>query len=47
MHAIPLFISANVLPVNMLYLKSVSTLMHDVYDDKTPTNILKFLNFCA
>ena len=37
--AIPFFISANVLPVNMLYFKSVSMLMHDVYNNKTPANI--------
>ena len=42
MHGIPLFISANVLPVNMLYLKSVSMLMHDVCDNKTPANISNF-----
>ena len=37
-HAIPFFISANVLPVIMLYFKSVSMLMHDVYNNKTPAN---------
>ena len=39
LHAIPFFISANVLPVIMLYFKSVSMLMHDVYNNKTPANI--------
>ena len=38
-HAIPFFISANVLPVNMLYFKSVSMLMHDVFNNKAPANI--------
>ena len=38
-HAIPFFISANVLPVNMLYFKSVSMLMHDIYNNKAPANI--------
>ena len=29
-HTIPLFISANILPVRMLYLKTVAAQMHDV-----------------
>ena len=37
--AIPFFVLANVLPVNMLYSKSVSMLMHDVYNNKTPANV--------
>ena len=37
-HGIPIFISAN-----MLYLKSVSMVMHDVlYDNKMPANISNF-----
>ena len=29
-HAIPLFVSANVLPLNMLYFETVCSLMHDI-----------------
>ena len=39
-HAVPLFIASNVLPVNMLYYKTVSTLMHDVKNNVAPPNIL-------
>ena len=39
-HAVPLFIASNVLPVNMLYYKTVSTLMHDVKNNMAPPNIL-------
>ena len=38
-HAIPLFISSNTIPINMLYFKSVSILMHDVFNKQTPCNI--------
>lgn len=39
-HAIPLFIASNVLPVDMLYYRTVSTLMHDVNNNMAPPNIL-------
>lgn len=39
-HAIPLFLRANVLPITFLYEKSVSTLMHNVNNDRAPANIL-------
>ena len=29
-HAIPYFLSSNILPLNMLYFKSVSVLKHDI-----------------
>ena len=29
-HAIPLFVASNILPVNMLYFETVSSIMHDV-----------------
>ena len=32
-HAIPFFYSSNILPVEMLYFKSVSILMHDVHNN--------------
>ena len=38
-HAVPLFLSANILPFNMLYLKSVSNLMHDISNNVAPSNI--------
>jgi hypothetical protein len=38
-HAIPYFQSANVLPINLLYYKSVSILMHDVSRTVVPPNI--------
>ena len=38
-HAIPLFIASNILPVNMLYFETVSTIMHDVSTSSTPRNI--------
>ena len=30
-HAIPLFIRANILPVDMIYYKAISTLLHDIH----------------
>ena len=38
-HAIPLFISLNVLPVNMIYFKSVCNLMYDVSNNTCPLAI--------
>jgi hypothetical protein len=38
-HAISFFISDKILPIDMLYFKSVSMLMHDVYNNMTPLNI--------
>ena len=38
-HEIPLFLEANVLPITFLYYESVSTLMHDIDNDKAPANI--------
>ena len=39
-HVIPLFLEANVLPITFLYYESVSTLMHDINNDKAPANML-------
>ena len=39
-HEIPLFLKANVLPITFLYYESVSTLMHDIDNDKAPANML-------
>ena len=38
-HAIPLFLTSNILPVNMLYFETVSAIMHDVSTNSTPCNI--------
>ena len=38
-HAILLFVASNILPVNMLYFETVSTIMHDVSTHSTPKNI--------
>ena len=38
-HAIPLFVSANVLPLNMLYFETVCSLMHDISTNSAPPNI--------
>ena len=38
-HAIPLFVSANVLPLNMLYFETVCCLMHDIFPNSAPQNI--------
>jgi len=38
-HAIPLFISSNILPLHLLYFKHSSTLMDDVYNNVVPSNI--------
>ena len=39
-HAISLFLEANVLPITFLYYESVSALMHDIYNNKSPENML-------
>ena len=38
-HAIPLFIHADILPLNFLYFESVCCLRHDVRNRKVPNNI--------
>lgn len=35
-HAIPYFISANIMPISMLYINPSSFLMHDVHNNLTP-----------
>ena len=39
-HTIPLFIDANVLPLNFLYYQTISNLMHDVHNNMVPSGIL-------
>ena len=38
-HAIPLFVSTNVLPLNMLFFETVCSLMHDISTNSAPQNI--------
>ena len=38
-HTFPLFINATILPLNFLYYKTLSELMHDVSSDSDPINI--------
>ena len=38
-HVIPLFVAFNILPLNMLYFETISTIMHDVSTHSTPKNI--------
>ena len=46
-HAVPLFIYADILPLNFLYFKSVCCLMHDVRNRKVPNNILNLFSDTA
>ena len=39
MHAIPLFVSFGVLPLNMLYFKYSAILMHDISNNRAPSKI--------
>ena len=38
-HAVPLFIPTNILPLTLLYFKNRSILMHDVYNKVLPSDI--------
>ena len=40
-HAIPLFIRANIPPVDMLYYKAISTLLHDIHCKTAPINLIE------
>ena len=46
-HAVPLFIHADILPLNFLYFKSVCCLMYDVRNRKVPNNILNLFSDTA
>ena len=46
-HAIPFFIQTKILPMSLLYFLSLSKLMHDVYNKKTPTNISKLFHLTS
>ena len=43
-HAIPLFIDANILPISFLYFKSVSCLMHDIHTNTAPSKIVNLFS---
>ena len=44
-HAIPLFLSSNILPIDMLYFETVSTLVrYDISNTSAPKNIQKLFN---
>ena len=43
-HAIPLFIDANILPISFLYFKSVSYLMHDIHTNTAPSKIVNLFS---
>ena len=38
-HAVPLFISSKILPINMLYFETMSTLMYHISNNSAPQNI--------
>ena len=38
-HAIPLFVRFGILPLNMLYFKYSAILMHDISNNRAPSNI--------
>ena len=38
-HAIPLFVSSGLLPLNMLYFKHIATLMHNIFSPCAPPKI--------
>ena len=38
-HTVPLFVQSNIIPVKMLYFKTVSSIMYDVSNNLTPPNI--------
>lgn len=42
-HAIPLLIASNILPVNMLYFETVSTILHNVSTSSKPRNIRELI----
>ena len=45
--AIPLFVSANVLPLNMLYFETVCSLMHDISTNSAPQNICDLFTYSS
>ena len=46
-HAVPLFIHSNNLPVNMIFLKSIMDIMHDLYNNVTSSKISNLFTFTS
>ena len=46
-HAVPFFVSSNLLPLNFLYFKSTAALMHDVFNNLTPPDISNIFTYQA
>ena len=44
-HAVPFFISSNLLPLDLLYFKSVAILMYDVFNNLSPPQVTNIFNF--
>ena len=44
-HAVPFFISSSLLPLDLLYFKSVAVLMYDVSNNPSPPQISKLFNY--
>lgn len=44
-HAIPLFISSSLLPLDLIYFKSVAILMHDVSNNISPPQISHLFHY--
>ena len=45
--AVSLFIHSNNLPVNAIFLKSITDIMHDVYNNVTPSKISNLFTFTS
>ena len=43
-HAIPLLIDPNILPISFLYFKSVSYLMHDIHTNSAPSKMVNLFS---
>ena len=46
-HAVPFFVSSNLLPLDFLYFKSTAVLMHDVFNNLTPSHISNIFTYQA
>ena len=44
-HAVPFFISSSLLPLDLLYFKSVAILMHDISNNTSPPQISNLFNY--
>ena len=44
-HAVPFFISSSLLPLDLLYFKSVAVLMYDVSNNTSPPQISNLFNY--